>query len=318
MEVSSHALDQNRTAGLRFAAAAFTNLTGDHLDYHGTIENYRAAKRRLFQALDERAAAVVNRDDSSHAEILRGCRARPVLYSLDGPADIQATITRSTIKGTFYRLRMDGADPLLENAIVGRHNVYNAMAAAGLARVLGAPAEAVVQGLLSVRNIPGRLQRVPCQIGADVFVDYAHTDDALENVLSVLKPLTKRRLIVVFGCGGDRDRTKRPRMARAVAKYAQAILVTSDNPRTEDPDAIIAEIIAGFDESGRRRATIEPDRAAAIRAAIAAAREGDVVLIAGKGHEDYQIIGSRRVHFDDVEAAIQAAAELAQATAGAT
>jgi UDP-N-acetylmuramoyl-L-alanyl-D-glutamate--2,6-diaminopimelate ligase len=308
LEVSSHALDQKRTDGLRFAAAAFTNLTGDHLDYHGTFENYRAAKARLFAGLDDDAVALVNRDDPNHEAMVRGCRGRVMTYALDRDADITARISRSTSQGTYYRLRIDGRESLLENAIVGRHNVYNAMTAAGLAYALGADLDAIAAGLLSVRNIPGRLQRVPCESPADVFVDYAHTDDALRNVLSVLKPLTQRRLIVVFGCGGDRDRTKRPRMAQAVAEFADAILVTSDNPRTEDPQAIINQILTGFDAAARRRVVAEPDRAHAIAAALAAAGAGDVVLLAGKGHETYQIIGQQRVHFDDVEVAIQAAA----------
>jgi UDP-N-acetylmuramoyl-L-alanyl-D-glutamate--2,6-diaminopimelate ligase len=315
MEVSSHAIDQQRTAGLRFAAAAFTNLTRDHLDYHKTFENYGAVKARLFAELDESAVAVINRDDPHAEDMVRNCKARVVWYSLKRTADITGKIARDTVRGTYYRMRIDKADLVLENAIVGLHNVYNALAAAGLARALGMPLEAIEAGLSAVRNIPGRLQRVPCVSGADVFVDYAHTDDALQNVLSVLKPLTRGRLVVVFGCGGDRDRTKRPLMAVAVAKFGDQILVTSDNPRTEDPQAIIAEIMTGFGESDRRRVTVEPDRAAAIRAALAAAGSGDVVLIAGKGHEDYQIVGDRRIHFDDVEVAIQAAAELSKSAA---
>jgi len=316
MEVSSHALDQRRTAGLRFAAAAFTNLSGDHLDYHRTFENYCATKARLFAELDESALAIVNRDDPSTDEIVRGCRAQLVWYSLRDAADITGSISRDTIRGTYYRLRIDGHDLVLENAIVGRHNVYNALAAAGLARALGMPLDAIEAGLTSVRNIPGRLQRVPCVSGADVFVDYAHTDDALRNVLSVLKSLTRGKLIVVFGCGGDRDRTKRPRMAAATAEFADTIFVTSDNPRTEDPHAIIAEILTGFDADARRRVTAEVDRARAIRTALATAELGDVMLIAGKGHENYQLFADRRIHFDDVEVAIQAAAELAQAREG--
>ncbi len=312
MEVSSHAIDQQRTAGLRFAAAAFTNLTRDHLDYHKTLENYGAVKARLFAELDRSAVAVVNRDDPHAEEMVRNSQAQVVWYSLNRPAEITGRISRDTVRGTYYRMQIDGADLVLENAVVGRHNVYNALAAAGLARALGIPLDAIASGLNAVRNIPGRLQRVPCVSGADVFVDYAHTDDALQNVLSVLKPLTRGKLIVVFGCGGDRDRTKRPLMAAAVAKFGDQIFVTSDNPRTEDPDAIIAEIMTGFGQSDRGRVSIEPDRAAAIRSALAAAGSGDVVLIAGKGHEDYQIIGDRRVHFDDVEVAIQAAEELAK------
>ena len=310
MEVSSHALDQKRTGGLRFAAAAFTNLTGDHLDYHRTPEAYRAAKARLFAGLDPAAVAVVNRDDPAHAAMLAGCRARVLTFGLDGPADITAEITHSSSRGTRYVLRGGGRELTLENALVGRHNVYNALTAAGLALALDVEPEAIATGLTQLRSVPGRLQRVACASPADVFVDYAHTDDALRNVLSVLRPLTTGRLICVLGCGGDRDRTKRPRMARVAAGYADLIWVTSDNPRSEDPEAIIAEVLTGFDAAARPKVRTEVDRAAAIRAALATAGAGDVVLLAGKGHESYQIIGAQRVPFDDAEVAARAADEL--------
>jgi UDP-N-acetylmuramyl-tripeptide synthetase len=311
MEVSSHALDQERVAGLSFTAAAFTNLTGDHLDYHHTFEAYRDAKAKLFAGLTPDAAAVINRDDPTGAHMAAQTKARVVWFSLDQPADIRATITQNRINGTFYRLHVGGQDLVLENAIVGKHNVYNAMTAAGLALAAGATPEQIQAGLMSVRNIPGRLQRVPCVSHAEVFVDYAHTDDALDNVLSVLRPLTNKRLICVFGCGGDRDRTKRPRMARVACRHADVVVVTSDNPRTEDPNAIIAEICSGLEGGAREQAIVEADRAKAIRLALSLAGHGDVVLIAGKGHESYQIIGQSRIHFDDVEVAIQAARELA-------
>ncbi len=307
MEVSSHALHQRRTDGLRFQVAAFTNLTGDHLDYHGTVENYCAAKKRLFDALDADAVAIVNIDDERGMAMVRECRARVVTCAIDRPADIHATILGGTSSDTRYRLRLAGRELDLENALVGRHNVYNALCAAGLALGLGASAEAIAGGLSALRSVPGRLQRVSCASAADVFVDYAHTDDALQNVLSVLKPLTRGRLTVVFGCGGDRDRTKRPRMARVAARYADQIVVTSDNPRSEPPDRIIQEICAGFDASDRDRVRIEPDRAAAICLAMQAAGRDDVVLIAGKGHENYQIIGEKRLPFDDAEVAVEAA-----------
>ncbi len=310
MEASSHALDQQRTDGLRFAAAAFTNLTGDHLDYHKTMENYAAAKARLFAGLNEQAVAVMNRDDPAYTRMIRDCRARVVTYGIDGPADLHATLLGSTSEGTVYQLRTEGRELKLENALVGKHNVYNALAAAGLARALDVSLDDVAAGLTAVRHVPGRLQRVPCGLPCDVFVDYAHSDDSLRNVLSVLRPLARKRLITVFGCGGDRDRTKRPRMARVAAEFSDLIFVTSDNPRTEDPLSIIAQVLTGFDADARRRVNEEPDRARAIAAALAAAEAGDIVLIAGKGHEDYQIIGTRRIHFDDVEAAIQAAAEI--------
>ena len=272
-----------------------------------------AAKARLFHGLDSSAVAIVNRDDESHKWMLDGCAARKVLYSLEGPAEIRARITRETIKGTCYVLEVDGRELGLENAVVGRHNVYNAMTAAGLASGLGAPIDAIVCGLSKVRNIPGRLQRVPRATEYDVFVDYAHTDDALQNVLSVLRPLTRGRLIVVVGCGGDRDRTKRPRMGRVAVELADAVIITSDNPRSENPARIIDDILDGIDQQQRRRVLVESDRRCAIRAALGGASEGDVVLIAGKGHEDYQVIGDQRNHFDDVEVAIEAIAELTEA-----
>ncbi len=310
MEVSSHALDQRRVAGLRFAAAAFTNLSGDHLDYHGTIEQYREAKARLFADLNADAVAVVNADDPNHTHMVTDCPARVMTYGVNDDADVTARITRSDSSGTQYKLRVDDAEMTVENAIVGRHNVYNALAAATLAHAVGVAPDKIAEGLAAVCSVPGRLQRVPCASLAGVFVDYAHTDDALRQVLSVLRPLAAKRLVVVFGCGGDRDRSKRPRMASVAAEFADAIIVTSDNPRTEDPHAIIADTLAGFDEADRRCVVVEVDRAAAIRVALTAADAGDIVLIAGKGHEEYQILGDRRVHFSDAQVAIETAAEL--------
>ena len=306
VEVSSHALDQRRTDGLRFAAAAFTNLTQDHLDYHGTFEAYRAAKARLFAQLDESAVAVVNADDPHHEALLCDCRARVVTYALERAADISASIARDTIDGTQYRVRLEDAELVLESRLVGRHNVYNALAAAGLAAAVGVPRQAIEQGLSAVSQVPGRLQRVPGLPGVELFVDYAHTPDALRNAAAALKPLARGRLIVVFGCGGDRDRTKRPLMAAVAAEFGDLLVVTSDNPRSEDPQAIIDDILTGFDQNTRRRVLVEPDRRSAIHAALADVGEGDIVLIAGKGHEDYQIIGTERRHFDDVDVALQA------------
>jgi UDP-N-acetylmuramoyl-L-alanyl-D-glutamate--2,6-diaminopimelate ligase len=307
IEVSSHALDQRRTDGLRFAAAAFTNLTQDHLDYHQTLDVYCRAKSRLFTQLDQSAVAVVNADDPHHRAVLGDCRAPVLRYALENAADISASIAGDTIAGTTYRLRLKGEELELRNALVGGHNVYNALAATGLALAIGMPVEAIKRGLTAIKHVPGRLQRVPGPPGTDVFVDYAHTPDALRNTAGVLRPLTRARLIVVFGCGGDRDRTKRPRMAAAVAEFGDVIIVTSDNPRTEDSRRIIADILTGFGENTRRRVHVEPDRRAAIWRALAEATDGDVVLIAGKGHENYQIVGRERRHFDDVEVALAAA-----------
>ena len=310
MEVSSHALDQQRTAGLRFEAAALTNLTRDHLDYHGTFEAYGAAKARLFAGLPADSVAVVNRDDPAHEALVADCAARVVRYGLDHQTDIHGAILRETIAGTRMRLTIAGEAFACDSRIVGRHNVANALAAAGLAAALGVPGGVIAEGLATLPGVPGRLHRVREIDGPAVFVDYAHTPDALQKVLDVLRPLARRRLIVVFGCGGERDRGKRPDMARAVGRAADAIVLTSDNPRREDPQQIVDDTLTGFDGEQRRRVTVESDRAAAITCALAAASDGDIVLIAGKGHEDYQMVGTQRRHFDDVEAALAAADEL--------
>jgi len=305
MEVSSHALDQRRTDGIEFDVAVFTNLSGDHLDYHGSMSAYLAAKRRLFDSLAPPAAAVVNRDDPRADEVLAGAHAgvRRLWYGFSSAADLYAEIDRIDATGSRFALRFAGASADVTSALVGRHNVYNALAAAGAAMALGLDLDRVAAALGEVRQVPGRLQRVAADAPFDVLVDYAHTDDALRNVLSALRPVTAGRLILVFGCGGDRDRGKRPRMARAAENGADVIVVTSDNPRGEDPADIIDEIVGGFSPTGLAKATVEPSRRDAIAAAIGAAEAGDVVLIAGKGHEDYQIIGDRRIHFDDVETA---------------
>jgi len=305
MEVSSHALDQGRTAGVDFDVGVFTNLSGDHLDYHGTMANYLAAKRRLFESLPAAARAVVNRD-SRYAEQIASATAAPVLwYGLSPAADVYARIERIEPSGSSFFLVHAGREAGVQLQLIGRHNVANALAAAAAAIALGVDLEAIARALGEVRYVPGRLQRVAFAGPFDVMVDYAHTDDALDNVLSALRPLTDGKLILVFGCGGDRDRSKRPRMAGVAEKRADRIIVTSDNPRSEDPAAIIEEVMAGFSERARGQVQVEPDRRSAIAAAVASAGKGDVVLIAGKGHENYQVIGDRRIHFDDVEIAAE-------------
>jgi len=316
MEASSHALDQDRTAGLTFRVGVFTNLAGDHMDYHGTMEAYFLAKRRLFERLDRGATAVINRDAPRPEGLPRppgellaeATKAEVLWYGLSPAAELWARIDRIDSGGTDFAVRWGGRQEAVHVPLIGRYNVLNCLAAAGAAGAVGADLAAALRGIAGVGSIRGRLQRVPSAMPFDVFVDYAHTDDALRNVLGALRPLTKAHLIVAFGCGGDRDRTKRPRMARACEELADLVVVTSDNPRSEKPQAIIDEICAGFTPAGRDRALVEPDRRAAIELAVARAEAGDVVLIAGKGHEDYQIIGGRRTHFDDVEVASEALA----------
>ncbi len=310
MEVSSHALDQDRTAGLDFQVGVFTNLTGDHLDYHQTMENYRRAKARLFEQLNPGATAVINIDDPSGEFMVETTGATLCRTSLAEPsnAELTARIERASADGSVFLLQWADESVRVETPLIGLHNVRNAMAAAGACKSVGVSLDTVARALREMPFVPGRLQRVGPNREFSVFVDYAHTDDALANVCQSLRPLTIGRLIVVFGCGGDRDRSKRPRMAQAAAKLADLVIVTSDNPRSEDPGRIIDDILSGLDGTGRRRAIVEPDRALAIDRAVSEAVEGDVVLIAGKGHETTQVIGDERIKFDDAAVALDALA----------
>lgn len=321
MEASSQALDQGRCDGIRFAVGVFSNLTGDHLDYHGDMDAYRRAKKRLFDGLGADATAVMNAEDPAAEPMIADCKARVMRYGVVGDRlradalDLAAQVRQFAATGTQFELRlrtgaMGSGSCTVASPLVGRHNVQNSLAAAGAALALGVPLETVGEGLEACGCVPGRLQRVVAPDGRNrdfsVLVDYAHTDDALANVLSSLRPLTRGRLIVLFGCGGDRDNTKRPRMARVAAQFADRVIVTSDNPRTEDPGQIIAQILSGFEPGQMERVRVEPDRRQAIAAAVTEARAGDVVLLAGKGHETYQIVGTARLPFDDAQVAAEA------------
>ena len=308
LEASSHALDQRRLGGLEFRVGIFTNLSGDHIDYHHTVEEYLAAKRRLFTGLAPDAAAVANRDDARAAEMVAKIAAPVTWYGLDAPADVRGRIERLDLAGARFEVLWRDRRVSVATPLIGRHNVANCLAALAACAPLGLDLADAAEAIGTVRRIPGRLERVPTGAPYEVFVDYAHTDDALRNVLASLKQVRAddARVIVVFGCGGNRDRTKRPRMARVAQKLAERIVITSDNPRSEEPQAIIDEIVAGLNGSGRRKADIEADRRTAIGLAIDQARPGDIVLIAGKGHETYQILGDRRIDFDDVKEAEQA------------
>jgi UDP-N-acetylmuramoyl-L-alanyl-D-glutamate--2,6-diaminopimelate ligase len=323
LEVSSHALAQERAAGLRFDAAAFTNLTRDHLDYHGDLETYFQAKRRLFlEHLDPRGVAVVNAADAHGARLARELRAAGAGVSAwrYGPADeveLLAEQPRFGLSGIEAALATPAGRLRLCSPLVGSHNLENLLCAAGLALALGLPAGSVELGLSRCTGAPGRLERIEAR-GVAAFVDYAHTDDALSHALSALRALGPRRLLVVFGCGGDRDPGKRPLMGAATARGADLAVVTSDNPRSEDPLDIIRQIVPGLERGGMSRIsaaqarggdrgyTVVADRREAIALAIAAARPGDAVLIAGKGHEDYQIVGAERRPFDDRDEARRA------------
>lgn len=305
LEVSSHALDQRRCDGLTFAAGVFTNLTGDHLDYHRTTEAYGAAKARLFDLLGMRGAAVVNVDDAYGRVLADRMQGRATTFGVDAcGADVTARVVRMDHRGTQLFLRGRSSQLQVESALTGGFNVSNLLAAAATAEAIGIAPDTIREGIERLRGVPGRLQRVETEGSAfSVYVDFAHTDAALSNVLDTLRPLTRGRLICVFGCGGDRDRTKRPRMGAAVGKAADVAFVTSDNPRSEDPQAIIGAILPGFPRNGRCRVSVEVDRRKAIEAAIGEARPDDTVLIAGKGHEKYQEVRGVETPFDDVQVA---------------
>jgi UDP-N-acetylmuramoyl-L-alanyl-D-glutamate--2,6-diaminopimelate ligase len=319
MEVSSHALDQGRADALRFRTAVFTNLTGDHLDYHGTMERYAEAKSRLFALLPPDGTAVVNVDDPWHAAMLAPCRGRVLRCSLRGAADCSAEIHEARLGWQDATFTGPWGSARVRLPVVGRHNAMNALQSAAAAWTVGVGADAVARTLAACQAPPGRLEPVT---GPEdpfaVLVDYAHTDDALLNVLSALRPLVgpKGRLVTVFGCGGDRDRTKRPRMMDVACTRSDRVVVTSDNPRTEDPEAIIDEVMSGRPAGALAEVVRCTDREEAIRRAVGEAGPGDIVLIAGKGHEDYQIVGRERRPFDD-RAVARAALGRVPAAAGA-
>jgi UDP-N-acetylmuramoyl-L-alanyl-D-glutamate--2,6-diaminopimelate ligase len=314
MEVSSHALVLRRADYLRFAAGIFTNLTRDHLDFHGDMGAYFVAKRRLFELLPDTAVAVSNADDPRGADFAAAAR-RPVTYAIDAPADVTPGPISFSLDGLEFDVRTPRGTLHLRSALVGRPNAYNILAAVAAAAALDLPFSAIEQGVRGLDSVPGRFQVVSAP-GDDVrvVVDYAHTDDALKNLLETARPLAAGRVITVFGCGGDRDRTKRPLMGAVAARLSDMVIVTSDNPRSERPEQIIEDIQRGIvlpaDRVGPKgqgpRATPHlaiVDRKAAIERAVREAKPGDLVLVAGKGHEKYQVIGERTLPFDDVAVA---------------
>ncbi len=300
MEVSSHALDQQRVWGCRFEAAVFTNLSRDHYDYHGTAEAYFAAKARLFQDLPA-VWHIINLDDPYGQRLLHMSRARLLTYGLEGEATLKPSAVQHGLVGIRFTLSTTKGQLEIVSPLVGRHNVYNLLAGIAVAIAFDIDAGAITQGIAQLQRVPGRLERVDGGQDFAVFVDYAHTPDALEQVLQLVRAETPGRLVTVFGCGGDRDPGKRPLMGLVATGLSDYTIITSDNPRTEDPQRIIDAIVTGVERSGDY-ITI-PDRQEAIEHAIAVAQPWDTIVIAGKGHEDYQILGQTRRHFDDREVA---------------
>ena len=331
MEVSSHALEQKRADGCYFDVGIFSNLTRDHLDYHKTMDSYLESKQRLFSELlrpndaKPRRRAVINMDDPYGAVIADRASCPVITYGINYRGDVQVRDVSSTVNGVSGTLLTPKGRIAFTSRLVGKFNLSNILAAAAAGIALDLPLEAIRSGIEQHATVPGRMERVDNTRGITLLVDYAHTGDALENVLSTLKELATARIITVFGCGGDRDPGKRPIMGRIAAQMSDLAVVTSDNPRTEDPFAILAQVQAGITPLGIREYSLAElfsgysdkgfvmleSRADAIRLAVRLAQPGDIVLLAGKGHEDYQIIGRTKQHFDDREQAAQACAELA-------
>ena len=314
MEASSHALAQHRLDGVAVSVAVFTNLTRDHLDFHGSMEEYFRAKARLFTDFADEAGedfvSVVNVDDPVGRERLAGmARGRVVTYGLAPDAEVHASDPRSGRNGACFVLQSPGGSRKVRLKLGGLFNISNALAAAAACLARGVDIDAVCRGLEETTGVPGRFELVSCGQPFACVVDYAHTPDGLENVLSSARRLASGRVIVVFGCGGDRDRTKRPLMGEIASRLADVAVLTSDNPRSEDPAAIAEDVLQGIPQERRASLIVELDRAKAIASAVNLAREGDVVVVAGKGHETYQIFADRTIPFDDRQAVRRALTE---------
>lgn len=321
MEVSSHAIHQKRTIDLPFRIVLFTNLSRDHLDYHATMDSYFDAKSELFRNLPvtvhgKNSFAIINTDDPRGKELSGLTSAAVLTYGLEGGQEIKACDVKADMNGLSAKLITPEGGIGIRSPLIGEVNIYNILAAAGAALALGITPEKIALGINNLQNIPGRLEKVPNKAGLTIVVDYSHTPDALLKAQNNLRPFVKGRLITVFGCGGDRDRGKRYDMGLIAGKHSDLVVITSDNPRTEDPEFIISQIEKGILDSGMSRSEwpdirkrtylVESDRGIAIRKAVSATDKDDTILIAGKGHEDYQITGTTRRHFDDREEARKA------------
>ena len=303
MEVSSHALHQGRIGRILFDTAIFTNLTSDHLDYHRTRESYFNAKRKLFRHLKKGGAAILNSDDKKVASLARSLKCPVVTYGLGAAADVRAHDIAVSMNGTSFTVRAGKRRFAVRTKLIGLHNVSNILAAIAATRSLGIAEEAIVKGVGRLAAVPGRLEAVEAGQPFKVFVDFAHTEDALNNVLTLLRQVAPKRIVTVFGCGGNRDRTKRPRMGKVACSFSDHVIITSDNPRFEEPAAIAGEIEGGIRGKFSNYDVIL-DRRQAIARALGLARRNDIVIIAGKGHEGYQIVGGEAMSFDDRQVAL--------------
>lgn len=317
MEVSSHALDLERVRGSEYDIAVFTNLTQDHLDYHSSMEEYLRAKGKLFSGLgknakkDRRKFAIVNMDDNYANELLDWCRVPVITYGINKPADVMAKNVKVTAQGVTYILQYTDKEIPVSLKMTGQFNVYNTLAAIAVGLVEGIQIEKIIKSIEKVKGIPGRFEKIDAGQEFTVIVDYSHTPDSLEKCLKTAREFVEGKIITVFGCGGDRDKRKRPIMGSAAGKYSDYSIVTSDNPRSEDPKDIIEDIIPGIEKTaGSEKYCVRVDRREAIYHALDMAGNGDVIIIAGKGHEDYQIIGNKVHSFDDRQVAKEALHDL--------
>lgn len=303
IEVSSHALDLKRVWGIHFDLAVFTNLSAEHLDYHSTMEDYFESKKKLFFLNQKKRAAIVNLDDGWGKKLILELPLTTISYGLVPAAIVRGQNWKLTEKGIKAEISFPGGWLQIDSALQGQHNLYNILAAVAAGLALNIPPAVIAEGISNLNKVPGRMEKIVNRLGFNVLIDYAHTDVALKSLLEAVRQMNPRRILVVFGAGGDRDRGKRPRMGEVAAALADWSYLTSDNPRTEDPLAILAEIEQGFLHLNSRAYTIIPDRRKAIETALVAARRGDVVCIAGKGHENYQILKDKTIPFNDAEIA---------------
>ncbi|MBU0952528.1 MAG: UDP-N-acetylmuramoyl-L-alanyl-D-glutamate--2,6-diaminopimelate ligase [Elusimicrobia bacterium] len=307
MEVSSHALSLNRVDFVEFDAAIFTNLTRDHLDFHKTFEEYFAAKLKLFKLLEKEGEkdrikfAIINNDDTWGEKIPGLIKCKAITCGLSQKSDVYPAEIRYEASGTSFDLHSGDLKLRIKSELIGKHNIYNILAACACALNFGIMPESIVKGIENLKSVPGRLEKVDCGQPFTIVVDYAHTDDALKNVLTTLKEIVTGKIITLFGCGGDRDRSKRPIMGETAVTLSDYAIVTSDNPRSENPEKIVFDIEVGIRRAGKENYEIQLDRKEAIKRALQIAKKNDIVLLAGKGHENYQIIGQQKIHFSDRE-----------------
>jgi UDP-N-acetylmuramoyl-L-alanyl-D-glutamate--2,6-diaminopimelate ligase len=310
LEVSSHSLELKRVLGIGFDVAVFTNLSGEHLDYHQTLDNYFEAKKKLFSLNHKRQASIINLDDPWGEKLITELPMRTITFGFKPQALVRAesfSIEENEMKAI---ISYPGGKLNINSSLIGRHNLYNLLAAISTALVLSVPSQAIIKGISSLKVVPGRFELIPNNLGFKIIVDYAHTDNALDNLLQTVRTLKPKRIILVFGCGGDRDRYKRPRMGEVAGRLADWTIITSDNPRSEEPVQIIEEIEKGFRQIRSSNYEKVVDRRQAIEKALKMARKGDWVVIAGKGHETYQIFRDKTINFSDVETVREILSEL--------